>query len=82
MKNKITDLLFQYNSELLIKLQSNNALEEFINKCNQESSIKFEKFLADLDEDFIINDEAEYNYFESIKNQIIIDFFNSNSILN
>lgn len=67
---QLNDLIF------LNKLINENKLLVFQEKCIETKNEKFKEFIKKLDVDFIFSDEAENNYFDNTRIDLLIESIN------
>lgn len=71
---QLNDLIF------LNKLINENKLLVFQEKCIETKNEKFKEFIKKLDVDFIFSDEAENNYFDNTRIDLLIESINEMKI--
>ena len=72
----IENYLNLYDFEFLKKLVIEEKLTGFQEKCVDIRNEKFKMFINKLDIDFVFSDEAEINYFDNTRIDLLIESIN------
>lgn len=72
----IENYLNLYDFTFLSKLVTEEKLSVFQDNCIDVRNEKFKKFINKLDTDFIFSDEAEINYFDNTRIDLLIESIN------
>ena len=72
----IENYLNLYDFTFLLKLVTEEKLSVFQDNCIDVRNEKFKKFINKLDTDFIFSDEAEINYFDNTRIDLLIESIN------
>jgi hypothetical protein len=68
----LVSYLEQKDFVFISQLKKENQLNTFFNECNQKAENDFIDYINQLNKDFILSDEAENNYFESLKSEFLL----------
>lgn len=76
-ENLVVENYLQLNDTIFLKkLVNEKKLQIFQKKCIEIRNEKFQEFIKKLDVEFIFSDEAENNYFDNARIDLLIESIN------